>query len=108
LRRAFFPVDDDSLYHDARAEHFADQSLDAFVADDLSYPRHQDVVIDSIKELFDVQVHDVGFSFLDVLLGGADGVVLTAPWPEPVAALAKTCFPNGGEHAQQELLHEAV
>jgi len=28
-----------SLYHDARAEHLPDQSLDAVVADDWSYPQ---------------------------------------------------------------------
>jgi hypothetical protein len=108
LRRAFFPVDDYSLYHDACTEHLPYQSLDAFIADDLSYPAHQDVVIDPVEKLFDVQVHDAGFAFLDVLLCGSDGVMLPPSWPEPKAAVAKTCLPDGGEHAEQELLHETV
>lgn len=108
MRRTFLPVNDYPLYHDARAEHLTYQSLDAFIADNLSYPTHQDVVIDSVEKFLDVQVRDAGFAFLDVLLGGSDSIMLTPSWPEPKAALAKACLPNGGEHAQQKLLHETV
>jgi hypothetical protein len=56
----------------------------------LSDPRHQDVVIDPVKELGDVNVRHPDFARLDVSLRCLNGLLLAATASERVAVFAKS------------------
>jgi hypothetical protein len=79
-----------SVDHYSGSQVASDQPQHPFVTYRLSDPRHQNVVVDPVKELGDVHVRHPDFARLDVSLRCSNGLVLAATAPESVAVLAKS------------------
>ena len=94
--------------HHSRLEHLADVVEHAFVFDTTSQSRHQDVVVDLIKELFQVKVYGYFVTLLHVRRASLECLVCTSIRSESIARFAHLRVEYGGEHLHKSLLHQSV
>jgi site-specific DNA recombinase len=87
LRRSHVASDCYAVGHHTGLEVASDEPEDPWITDSFGKTTHQNVVVDSVKELFQVNVHHPPATFLDVALGRLHGAVCTTPRPKPVAVI---------------------
>jgi hypothetical protein len=89
LRRAFVAFDHHSLVHDSRIQIGTNQPDDIGALHLFPKTVDQDVVIDSVEELRQVNVHHDAKAVLYMLLCCEHRITCTPAGPEPVAVLTK-------------------
>src|SRR5680860_365635 len=75
----------DIAHHGTRFEAAVDQFEYPFIRDSSLHQRHQFVVVDPVKEFFQVHVHGPSIPLVDVTLGLMDGLMGRAPRSEAVS-----------------------
>jgi len=108
LRRALIGRKDQPVFHDPGAEKRPDQFEHSFVGDTLGNAGHQPVMVDSIKELFQINVDHIVVALSNVTLRLGYGLMSRASRSESVAVLGKRRVPPLLENLQQRLLDQSV
>jgi site-specific DNA recombinase len=108
LRRALLRRADQPIRQYARSQKAADQLQDALVRHPLRHQPHQDVVIDPVKELFQIKIHHDVVTGRDVCLRLRHGLMRRAPRPKAEAMCGERPVPVGLQHLHHRLLDEAV
>jgi hypothetical protein len=108
--RGAFPDDDPRAvrHHDRRLQHQAHQSDHPAVRHPLTDTVEQALVMDSIEELGQIEIHDRPVAGFEVLLCLGDGRHRTAPRPEPVTAGVEGRLEHRLQHLEHGLLHDPV
>lgn len=99
-----FPL---ALFLHWRSQVVAYEFQDSLVFDFLADFRHQDVVIDFVKERTDVYVHYPRFAFLDVATGRPDRVMRASLRPISVA-VTECRVEDRTQHLAYRLLDDSV
>src|SRR5208283_587143 len=86
----------------------ADQLEHALVGHPLGDPPHQDVVVNSVKELFQVNIHGPSIAFGQVLLGLSHRLMGAPPGAESIAVLGERRIPAALKDLHDRLLDETV
>ncbi len=73
------------LAHDPAGQIAPDQAQQTLILYPTRHPRHQHIVVDSVKELLQIQVHNLAFAGVDIALGCSDRLSRTASGPKPIA-----------------------
>jgi len=100
LRRAFEPFAVHPVRQDARLQVAANQPQHPLVRYALGQPIHQDVVIDSVEEFLQIQVHHDPVAGLHVLLRFPHRAMRASPRTEAVAVLAERRVDERLQHLQ--------
>ena len=100
-------TDQASLQH-ARSQKAADQLQDALVSNPLGSEPHQDVVVDSIEEFLQVDIHNNSIARRDIRLRLLYRLMRRAPRPKAKAHLGERSVPVRLQHLHYRLLDEAV
>jgi site-specific DNA recombinase len=108
LRRPFHAYRYQSSLHHPRLQVPADQMQDAFVLDPTSQPRHQDVMVDPIKELLQVQIDHPAVTGRDVFACPLDRVVRAAPQPKAEALVGEPRVVPALQGLIQGLLNQSI
>ena len=80
----------------------------SLVFDTFGDPTHQFVVIDSIKELFQIEIDHPSVTLRDVLLRLSHSVMRRSTRSKPVAVLGERRVPSLLQHLHHRLLDEAI
>lgn len=83
-------------HHNFGLQHLSNQQQHAFVVDAQSKPRNQTIMVHSIEELLQVEVHDVLAAVFQILAGLCDRRMATAAGSKTVAAVVKRQLVNAG------------
>ena len=89
LRRPLRSRDANAVLHHARLQEATHDPQKTFVGDPASQPRHQDVVVHPVEELFQVHVHHDRSALRHVFLRLPQSVVRSASGTEAVARVRK-------------------
>jgi site-specific DNA recombinase len=108
LRRAFLRRADKTSFQHTRAQKAADQLQEALVGDPLSDEPHQDIVVDPVKEFFQVKIHHDGVSGRDIRLRPLHRLMRRVLRSEAEARLGECRVPICLQHLHHRLLNEAV
>jgi hypothetical protein len=108
LWRALVTLHHHPVRENPRVEVAANEPQHATVLDPLREPPHEHVVVHTIEELLQIDVHDPAATLLHVALRVTHGVVRAAPRPEAVAVLREARIDSRLQDLQQGLLDEAV
>lgn len=92
----------------ARGEEPPDEAKERFILDAFGQQRHQLVVIDGIKEVFQVDIDHPDFPLGDKLAGLLDGVFGAAFGTKAVALVRERGVNQGSQDLNHGLLHEAI
>jgi len=95
LRRSFRSRRGQSVDHHSRVQERSNQFQELFVLDPTSHAAHQDVVIDAVKELFQVHVDHPGVALFQIGLDLGDRLVSRTKWPESETVLRERFVPFG-------------
>src|SRR5262245_10137844 len=108
LRCSFLAVNDHSVHHHSRLEETTDNPQHPLVLDSLGKPPHQEVVIDSIEESFEVNIDNPVEALLDVALRLEYSLVRATPRSKTVTVSGETCVESRTKHLQDGLLDESI
>ena len=108
LRRLFLPSADESTCHRSRFEITTDQREYTFVFDLTCYVGHQNIVVNSIKELLKVDFHTPAVPRHHMGAGCFDGLVSASARTKTVAVVREQRVEDGRELLQQSLLDQAI
>jgi hypothetical protein len=108
LWRALVTLHHHPVRENPRVEVAANEPQHATVLDPLREPPHEHVVVHTIEELLQIDVHDPAATLLHVALRVTHGVVRAAPRPEAVAVLREARIDSRLQDLQPDLLDEAV
>jgi hypothetical protein len=101
------PLEQPAIEHTSR-QVSPDEPKNPPIRNPRRYPCHQPVVIDPVKELCQVDIHDKPIAFNDVGLRLRHRLVGGAARPEAVAVLAECRVPLRLEPLQDRLLNHAI
>src|SRR6266508_3655470 len=85
LRSSLVPLYHHTVRKDSRVQVATDEPQDPTILNAFRQLSHQHIVVDAIKERFQIDVDHHPASFVDVALRSADGVASTSSWTEAVA-----------------------
>src|SRR6185312_6142820 len=108
LRSSFHAGADQSVLHHPGIEQCPDELQQPLVLDALGDLAHQFVVIDSIKELFQIEIDHPSVTLRDVLLRLSHSVMRRSTRSKPVAVLGERRVPSLLQHLHHRLLDEAI
>src|SRR4029077_9049828 len=108
LRSSFHVWADQSVLHHPGIEECPDELQQPLVLDALGDLAHQFVVIDSIKELFQIEIDHPSVALRDVLLRLSHSVMRRSTRSKPVAVLGKRRVPSLLQNLHYRLLDEAI
>src|SRR5258705_553966 len=108
LRSSFHAGADQSVLHHPGIEECPDELQQPLVLDALGDLAHQFVVIDSIKELFQIEIDHPSVALRDVLLRLSHSVMRRSTRSKPVAVLGKRRVPSPLQNLHHRLLDEAI
>src|SRR6185312_10005854 len=108
LRSSFHAGADQSVLHHPGIEECPDELQQPLVLDALGDLAHQFVVIDSIKELFQIEIDHPSVTLRDVLLRLSHSVMRRSTRSKPVAVLGERRVPSLLQHLHHRLLDEAI
>ena len=94
--------------HHPRLQVSANQARHSLVADSTSQPRHQHVVIDSVKELLQIHIHDPAPPFSHVRARLRNRLLRAAARTKAVARFGKARLKQRTHHLMQCLLYEPI
>jgi len=97
-----------AVHTDSGLEIAVDEAQQGRVIGALFEPHHEPIVIDAIKERFDVGVHHPGIICADIRLDLSHGLMCRASRAEPVTAGVEVGFPFGADDLRDGLLDESV
>jgi site-specific DNA recombinase len=108
LRRPFVSRDAHAFVHHVRLKKAADDSKQAFVGDTSGQTGHQDVVVHSIEELLQIEVHDDDSPIGYVSAGRSQRIVRAASRSETVARCREGRGHKRFQHLKDGLLDQTV
>lgn len=108
LRCPFVTLGADAVLQQPRFEEATHDAQQTLVGDTSGQSRHQDVMVDPVKELFQVHIHHDDTAFRHVFPGLEQGVVRPTLRSEAVAGIREGRVQQGFQHLEDRLLHEAV
>ena len=108
LRRALIRRVDQPVFHHPRGQIAADKLEQPLVGHPFRHQAHQHVVIDSIEELLQVDVHDPAMARGNMLLRARHRLMGRAVRPEAEAVLGERRVPVHLQDLQHRLLDKAV
>jgi site-specific DNA recombinase len=98
LRRSFHARHHHPFHHGPAPQVPADQVQHPLVADHLSDPPHQDVVIDVVEELGNVKIHYPVPTLCGIPFGRGHGIMRASPRSKPVAVRTEPRFKDRRHH----------
>jgi hypothetical protein len=108
LRCSFVPLQDYPIREDSRAEIAANQDQHPTIRNPLLQSPHQNVVVHTIKESLQIDIHDPATAILDVPLRTPYRVVRPAAGTKSVTVIGKRRVELWLQNLQQALLDESV
>src|SRR5438552_893231 len=108
LRRALIHRTHQSILHHTGLQECSNQLEHSFVGHALGYRSHQAVVIDSIKKIFQVEIHHPAVPFGDVLLRLVHRLLRAVPRSKTVAMFGERRVPALLQNLQHRLLNKAI
>jgi hypothetical protein len=108
LRRPLLDLLLDAVSHDARLQGATDEAQHLRVRDPPGDPRQQSVLLDTIEEGIQVDVHDPRRTVGEGLACRLDRLMGRAPRPKAEAVIVEVRVEDGREHLQQGLLDQPI
>jgi Sulfatase-modifying factor enzyme 1 len=108
LRSSFHARADQSVLHHPGIQECPDELQQPLVLDALGNLAHQFVVIDSIKEFFQIEIDHPSVALRDVLLRLSHGMMRRPTRSEPIAVLGERRIPLPLQNLHYRLLDKAV
>ncbi|CAN5434694.1 hypothetical protein BH20ACI3_BH20ACI3_18820 [soil metagenome] len=108
MRRPFIYRTHQPAFHHSSPEKRPNQFQQSLVTDSFGNLRHQLVVVHSVKELFQVQVHHPAVACRNILLRFGYCLMRRPPGTKPVAVIGKRPVPSALQDLHYRLLDEAV
>src|SRR5450759_4079092 len=108
LRSSFHARADQPVLHHPGIQECPDELQQPLVLDALGDLAHQSVVIDSIEELFQIEINHPSVTLRDVLLRLTHGVMRRSTRSKPVAVLGKRRVPSLLQNLHHRLLDKAI
>jgi len=97
-----------AVFHHPGSEKRPDEFEHALVGHPYGDARHQDIVVNSVEEFFEVEINDDIVALGDVSLRLGHRLMGRAPWAESVAMLGKRRVPPLLQYLQHGLLDQSV
>src|SRR5947209_1086477 len=108
LRCALLAHTHQPVFHHSRFQIRPDQAQHLLIRYPLAQGTHQPIVVDSVKELFQVQIHHPSVPLPQVLLGLGHGLMGRPFRSEPVAVGRKRRIPSALQDLQDRLLDQPI
>ena len=108
LRSSFHARADQSILHHPGIEERPDELQQPLVLDALGDLAHQFVVIDSIEELFQIEINHPAVACSDILLRLSHGLMRRPTRSEPIAVLGERRIPSPLQDLHHRLLDNCL
>src|SRR5439155_6205462 len=108
LRGPFHAWTDQPVYHHPRVQERPDEFQQPFVSDPFGNLTHQFVMVDSIEEFLQIQIHHPAVTFSDILLRFCHCLMCRPPQPKTVAVVGKRPVPLLLQNLHHRLLDESI